>query len=230
MSTDYARLHPSNGQECDGGALSSAEFCVDTSPECGRCPNLKALPPIASGVAWLGVTGDATGATYTITGVKADCQACPVADWMTTQYGFSYAGNNATAHVYAPGEAGIKVAITATGSMTIDYDGMEEFPVTGTQGAATISGMGVFGGEQTAVMPLPQSSLAAGPATGTFAAPPNGGVFLTYRVPGYPPTKPIPTEPFGTSGGVQWSCSGNRMTFDASGIATTHWTLNRVAA
>jgi hypothetical protein len=220
VSNVYGRLHASNGTEHDGGSIKSAEFCVEGNPICGECTNLKALPQISSGAAWLGVTGDAAGASYTVTRVKASCDACPVGDWTSTQYAFAYSGNNSTANTTAPGGAGIEVEIGETGAMTIDFNGMQEFPVQGTQNGTTIDADGRFVGTETTRMPLPDSTGAVS-AAGMFQAPPYGQADITYG------GQLIPSEAFGISGLVTWSCTGNVMTFEGNGIATTHWDLQR---
>jgi len=82
VSTQFSRLHTSGGTEYDNLTKGPAAFCVQ---DCTMCPQLQALPKLDSGgTNWLAVTGDATGATYTVAGAKAVCQPCLVGNWVVT--------------------------------------------------------------------------------------------------------------------------------------------------
>ena len=82
VSTQFSRLHTSGGTLYDSLNKGPAAFCVQ---DCTMCPQLQALPKLDSGgTNWLAVTGDTTGATYTIAGSKAVCQPCLVGNWVVT--------------------------------------------------------------------------------------------------------------------------------------------------
>jgi hypothetical protein len=47
---------------------------------------MEALPKLPLGTTWLAVTGDSTGARYSIAGAKATCGACLVGSWTATNF------------------------------------------------------------------------------------------------------------------------------------------------
>jgi hypothetical protein len=223
VSTAAAKMHEADGSQQSGSALRHAEFCVTSS--CSACPNLASLDRLPAGPTWLGVTGGPSGASYTITGVKANCSACPVGSWTTTDYSFAYLGHSAAASPMAGG-SGIKVVISPSGVLTIGLDKMSAFGVVGVGPGGNSTGIGRFSGHETGLLPMSQAS---GARSGTFAAPAARGVTLTY---GLPPSQggnvgPIAANPFGTTGEISWQCSGSGMTFASSGAATTRWSLTR---
>jgi hypothetical protein len=223
VSTTAAKMHEADGSQQNGSALRHVEFCVTSS--CSACPNLASLERLPAGPTWLGVTGGSSGANYTVTGVKANCSACPVGSWTTTDYSFAYLGRSAAASPIAGG-SGIKVVISPSGVLTIVLNKMSAFGVVGVGPGANSTGIGRFAGQETGLFPMPPAS---GAKSGTFAAPSARGVTLVYDLP---PAQggnvgPIGANPFGTSAEVSWQCSGSGMTFASSGAATTRWSLTR---
>jgi hypothetical protein len=213
VANSQGRLHSPDGSEHDGTVLEHAEFCVTSA--CSACPDLASLARLPTGPAWLAVTGDDTGTRYTISGMKAECGACPIGEWTSTSYsdtGPSPSGSSASPGL--SGGAGAAVNISPAGSITIDYTGAGPLSISG-------GGTGVLTGRQSGPFPVPR--LAA--KTGTFPAP-TGSVSLRVRSGSNLDSSPG-FHPFGGTGPVTWTCSGGSMTFTGSGPATVRWTLAR---
>jgi hypothetical protein len=152
VSTPYSRLHTSSGTEYDDVTKAPASFCVQ---KCDECPQLEKLPKLSmGGTNWLAVTGDTTGASYTITGLPAQCQPCLVGDW--------YASNvtlTVTPGGTWTGGVGTTVDIGEDGDALGDFD-----PGTDLTGATTIK----FGGEETERYSFsPTTTALSGPLTAT---------------------------------------------------------------
>jgi hypothetical protein len=220
VSGSNGRLHAPDGSEHDGRDLNHAEFCVTSA--CSVCPNLASLARLPTGPAWLAVTGDVAGATYSISGTKAVCAACPVGDWLTTSYSYTPPPADVSSGLL-PSEAlsggsGIGVAISPAGSLTIDYTGSGALSVDG-------GGVGVLGGLQSGPFP----AVPVTDKTGTFTAP-EGRISLSLHLESSTPRNsgPIAIDPFGGSRLVTWSCSGSTMSFSAGGPVPVRWTLSRI--
>jgi len=134
VNTQYSRLHTSNGTEYDNLSKGPAAFCVNN---CGKCPQVEALPKLApGGVNWLAVTGDTSGATYTIVGTKATCQPCLVGSWVATNISLTTSPGGTHA-----GGAGTTVDILPNGDAISDFT--PGGPLVGAGGSVK------FGGTQT---------------------------------------------------------------------------------
>jgi hypothetical protein len=219
VSGPYGRLHAPDGSEHDGTVLNRAEFCITSA--CSSCPNLASLARLPTGPAWLAVTGDVTGARYSISGSKAVCTACPVGDWTATSYSYvpppASAGTTGVPSEALSGGSGIAVHISPAGFMAIDYAGAGALSVGG-------GGTGVFAGQQSGLFPVP----GVNDKTGTFPVP-AGRVTLSLHLDSSTPrnSAAMPVDPFGGSAPVTWACSGSGMTFAGAGPATVRWSLSR---
>ena len=80
-STQYSRLHTASGSKYDDLTKPPNVFCVS---DCNKCPQVADLPKLTTGINWLAVTGDASGATYSIAGAKVTCVPCLVGNWVVT--------------------------------------------------------------------------------------------------------------------------------------------------
>jgi hypothetical protein len=218
VSNSLGRLHAADGSEFDGSTLDQAQFCVTTA--CGGCPNLASLPRLPSGPTWLAVTGDVAGATFTVSGVAATCTACPVGTWVTTSYASSPPKPAADLPVLSGG-SGISLTISPEGKMEVDYNGMDPLTVTGPgSGGLVPVQTAVFSGSQSAILSL--SSFTQ--RSGVFVAP-TQRIRLEYYYSDALPS--VTVNPFGTSGPVDWSCSGSTMTFDVPTGPGSRWSLVR---
>jgi hypothetical protein len=129
VSTPYSRLHTANGTEYDDVTKVPA-FCLQ---DCDKCPQVQALPRMTAGTNWLAVTGDATGATYTVAGAMATCAACLVGNWTVTN--LSLITNPGGTH---SGGAGTEVDIAPDGDATGNFT--PGAPLVGGGGSVKFSG------------------------------------------------------------------------------------------
>ena len=71
-TSPYSRLHEANGKTIDG-LMGSTQYCAN---QCNKCVEMTTMPRLDPGTAWLAETGDVTGASYSVTGGPAMCDAC----------------------------------------------------------------------------------------------------------------------------------------------------------
>jgi hypothetical protein len=132
-STNYSRLHDSGTNDYDNlDRLPGLEFCAN---DCGLCPKMAALPKLAPGAAWLAITGDTTGATYTVAGMKDVCGACLIGDWTATKVTLTGASGSLTGGVgaevdIAPGGSS---QLISSGTVYTSSGGPEQFRVSGIE-------------------------------------------------------------------------------------------------
>jgi hypothetical protein len=129
-TTPYSRLHTANGTEYDDLTKGPDAFCVK---QCTMCPQMQGLPKLDPGTSWLAVTGDSTGASYTVAGAKATCAACLVGNWTVTN--LSLTTNPGGTH---SGGAGTTVDIEPNGNAIGNFT--PGAPLVGTGGTVKFSG------------------------------------------------------------------------------------------
>jgi len=194
----YGRLHAST--DYNGADLTSAQFCIK---QCAACPNLASLPRLAEGPMWLAVTGDAGGASYTITGAAATCAPAPcmVGDWVSTIMTVTYSGGQQS------GGAGHQLHISADGSLTAVYTGMR--PIGSLQPTGTATG-------KVALPTDPTADTGRWVVTGVNSA----GVSESVNTPNG--SRVVPGAHFvaDTSSGT-WTCKGDTMTVAVQPLTIT---------
>ena len=154
-TSPYSRLHEANGKNIDG-LMGSTQYCVN---QCNKCVEMTtSCPDLDPGTAWLAETGDATGASYSVTGGPAMCdRACMVGSWKIVNQSLS-----PNAHGESGG-AGTTWIISPQGTLDIDYTGSA--PVQTDQGAFTVTG----GGVETVKVPA-DAAATSGPWTATIVS------------------------------------------------------------
>ena len=192
-STPYSRMHEPDGTNVDD-LTGTHEYCVS---ECGRCPDMNAMPKLAPGATWLAVTGDSTGAHYTITGGPATCGACLVGDWTVTNLKLNTQG------VIHSGGAGTQVDIAADGTTVGNFT--PGAPLVGADGSSV-----KFSGTDTDHYGFPPDTNAR---TGTFPVT-NIAPGVTISLGG---GAPVAIKPSSTTGSYQCVGTGLILSFPAGG-------------
>jgi hypothetical protein len=132
VTSPYNRMHEANGTEVDNLA-GTTEYCAK---ECGKCPQMTEMRKLDPGTTWLAVTGDSTGASYSVTGAGAMCDAaCMVGNWKVVNQALSPNPHGES------GGAGTTWIISPQGGLDINYAGSA--PVRTDQGSFTVTGNGV---------------------------------------------------------------------------------------
>ena len=132
-STAYSRLHDSGTNDYDRlNRPPRIELCAN---DCNLCPKMSALPKLAPGAAWLAITGDTTGATYTVSGMKDVCGACLVGDWTATRVTLTSASGSLTGGVGAEVDIAPdgSTQLISSGTVYTSSAGPEQVRVSGTE-------------------------------------------------------------------------------------------------
>ena len=201
-TTPYSRLHESDGKNVDS-LMGSTQYCAN---QCNKCIEMTTMPRLDPGTAWLAETGDAAGASYSVTGGPAMCdRACMVGSWKIVNQSL-----NPNTHGESGG-AGTTWVISPQGTLDIDYTGSA--PVQTDQGAFTVTG----GGVETVKVPT-DATATSGPWSATIVSE---ETFADGQRQG--------TNIGAVSSGT-WSCRGDSMTVTAtlgSGLPSAVLTLAR---
>jgi hypothetical protein len=140
------------------------------------------------------VTGDASGASYTISGGQNAC-ACVIGTWTVT--------NEVITALHASGGAGSKWTIGAGGQLRIDYS--QSAPLSGNGVTVRYSGYAEYEDEHV--------TLDVTATSGTWRLRPLGGnVVVTTTAFGQTTTRSSPTGPGSFVANGTWTCQGNSMT------------------
>jgi hypothetical protein len=135
--TVTSRLHEPNGDTDNGLAAGSNEFCVT---DCNACPEMMAMPKLPPGTSWLAISGDTTGATYSVVGQPDLCnESCAVGSWTVTTMTLTTSG-----YTFTGGE-GTEVNIATDGTATADFS------------PGAVLGAAKFNGVETAKYALPDN-------------------------------------------------------------------------
>jgi hypothetical protein len=130
-TTPYSRLHEANGKEYDNLSAPPNAFCVN---QCTMCPQMQAMPKLEPGPNWLAVTGDSSGASYTLAGASQACGACLVGHWLVTDFTLTTNPGGAKS-----GGAGTTVDISDNGNAVGDFT--PGGPLVGPTGSVKFSGV-----------------------------------------------------------------------------------------
>jgi len=194
-STRYSRLHTASGSTYDDLTEPPNAFCVS---DCTMCPQVAHLPKLTTGVNWLAVTGDSSGATYSIAGAKVTCGPCLVGNWVVTNLTLTTNPGGAKS-----GGAGTTVEIQPNGDAVGNF----------TPGGPLVGGGGSvkFDGIDTDHYSFPTDTTAR---SGSFTAS-NVSTSLTITEGGLT----VPVRPSTTSG--SYKCVGTGLTLHFVGGPTT---------
>jgi hypothetical protein len=153
-TSPFSRLHEADGKNIDS-LMGSTQYCAG---QCNKCVEMMAMPKLDPGPAWLAETGDATGASYSVTGGPAMCdRACMVGSWKIVNQSLSPNTHGES------GGAGTTWVISPQGTLDINYTGSA--PVQTDQGAFTVTG----GGVETIKVPT-DAAATSGPWTSTIVS------------------------------------------------------------
>ena len=194
-STQYSRLHTASGSKYDDLTKPPNAFCIS---DCNMCPQVADLPRLTTGINWLAVTGDSSGATYSIAGAKVTCAPCLVGNWVVTNLTLTTNPGGAKS-----GGAGTTVDIQPNGDAVGNF----------TPGGPLVGGGGSvkFDGVDTDHYSFPTNTTAR---SGSFTSS-NVSTSLTINEGGLS----VPVKPATTSG--SYNCVGTGLTLHFVGGPTT---------
>lgn len=225
-------------------ALGGGPFCTRGNCTCpaGSARAGTSFTAMASGDAYLGLSGGAAAGTTTLTGLSlADFCAkpltpCLVGRW--TSVGFAITGGKITEH----GGAGVTMHIDPQGKATVVFTGMSPVTFSSTISTPPTVGHFTFSGSVTGSVKLPSAAATSGPweqVTSSGA----GGIRVDLKI-----TQPISyhlgpigvaslaggsagggaiSSPQVTSG--TWRCAGDTLVSSppSNSVAQGTWTLRR---
>jgi hypothetical protein len=202
-STLFSRLHDSTTHDFDDLQSGPHKFCLNN---CSASAELASLPRLAPGAVFMAVTGDTTGATYSITATNE--VPCLLGQWVTTNWTESADGSTIS------GGAGIHYTVTSSDA-DIDFTGMEPL------GELTFGGQGVEALTYSQSATATSGPLSVGEISGDITLSVNGGPPITGSVNSSPVR----------GGSGTWSCSGDAMSWHlANSTGTTDLDFTRSPA